>query len=169
MAKTVYLALEDFRTICTELQSFFKKHNDPIPVYEQSYFDKLDSIINTPKKTFDKRELYPSLYDKAACYFYFINKFHPFNNGNKRISIVATGVFLMFNSMNMAASEDEIYNFAKQITISNKKERQDFLDVVRFVKKHSRKESVKRRASLTKLFKEVQKIFEKIKTFRLPI
>ena len=117
MAKFVYLSLEDFKTICDELQTFFKKHSEPIPTFSNSYFDKLDSVINTPKKTFDKRELYPSIYEKAACYFYFINKFHPFNNGNKRISIVSTGVFLMFNGVDMNASEDEIYAFAKKITI----------------------------------------------------
>ena len=43
MARIAYLSLEDFKTICEELQTFFKKHNDPIPIYNQSYFDKLDS------------------------------------------------------------------------------------------------------------------------------
>lgn len=169
MARIVYLSLEDFKTICEELQTFFKKHNDPIPVYSQSYFDKLDSVINTPKKTFDKRELYPSIYDKAACYFYFINKFHPFNNGNKRISIVSTGVFLMFNGIDMNASEDEIYGFAKKITISDKKQKHDFNDVVLFIKQHSKKESKQRRAYLSSLFNEVLKIVEKIRSFRLPL
>lgn len=169
MAKIAYLSLEDFKTICEELQTFFKKHNDPIPVYSQSYFDKLDSVINTPKKTFDKNELYPSIYDKAACYFYFINKFHPFNNGNKRISIVSTGVFLMFNGIDMNASEDEVYAFAKKITISDKKQKHDFNDVVSFIKQHSRKESKQKRASLSTLFNEVLKIVEKIRSFRLPL
>lgn len=166
MAKFVYLSLEDFKTICDELQTFFKKHNEPIPTFSSSYFDKLDSVINTPKKTFDKRELYPSIYDKAACYFYFINKFHPFNNGNKRISIVSTGVFLMFNGVDMNASEDEIYSFAKKITISDKKYKQDFIDVVHFIKKHSKKESEIRRATFSSLFSEVIKIVEKIRSFR---
>ncbi len=169
MATIVYLALEDFETICNELQSFFKRHNDPIPVYSQTYFDKLDSVINTPKKTFDKKELYPTVYAKAACYFYFINKFHPFNNGNKRISIVATGVFLMFNGIDITASEDTIYNFAKKITVSNKIQDHDFHDVVKFLKKHSKKESKKQPAPFSSLLNEVFKIVEKIRTFRLPL
>lgn len=163
MSAHTYLSLEDFETICSELQNFFKKHNDPLPVYSQTYFNKLDSVINTPQRTFDKKELYPTLYSKAACYLYFINKLHPFNNGNKRISIVATGVFLMFNGVDLTASENQIYEFAKKVTISTKKQETDFSNVVRFIKKHSKKQSISHRSSL---LDEVLKIVEKIRIFR---
>jgi prophage maintenance system killer protein len=88
MKNVTYLTLADFEIICWELNLFFTKQKDPPPIYEQSYFDKLDSIIAIPRKTYDKKDLYKSIYEKAACYFYFINKIHPFSNGNKRISIV---------------------------------------------------------------------------------
>ena len=75
----------------------------------------------------------------------------------------------MFNGVDMNASEDEIYAFAKKITISDKKYKHDFNDVVHFIKKHSKKESEIRRATFSSLFSEVIKIVEKIRSFRLPI
>src|SRR5690349_18334714 len=120
MAALIYLSLEDFEIICQELTSFFTKNKDPLPSYSQTYFDKLDSIIHIPRQTFDEKDLYDDIYKKAACYFYFINKLHPFNNANKRISIVATGVFLLLNGIELNAVEQEMYEFAKSITISRK-------------------------------------------------
>jgi len=139
MAKITYLTLFDFEIICTELKSFFSKNKDPIPSYSQSYFEKLDSIISTPQRTFDKRDLYDDIYKKAACYFYFINKLHPFNNGNKRISIVATGVFLLLNNIEFTADEEVMYRFAKSITVSHRDQEKEFKEVVDFVIECSKK------------------------------
>jgi death-on-curing protein len=142
MARITYLTLEDFQFICLELKQFFKKNKEPHPVFENSYFDKLDSVIASPKQTFSKKDLYPHFFDKAACYFYFINKFHPFSNGNKRISIVATGVFLMYNGYEFIAHEDIMYAFAKTVTLSKKHQKEEFKEVVSFIKKNSRRQNL---------------------------
>lgn len=139
MLNTQYLAESDFEVICIELEYFFKKIKDPSPNYKHTYFDKLDSVINIPKRTFDGKDLYEDVYKKASSYFYFINKLHPFNNGNKRISIVATGVFLLKNSIELTADQEPMYEFAKEVTVSNNNQDHDFLKVVSFIKKNSRK------------------------------
>jgi len=47
--------------------------------------DKLQGILGNIRQTFDKKELYPSIEEKAANLLYFIIKDHPFIDGNKRI------------------------------------------------------------------------------------
>jgi death-on-curing family protein len=47
--------------------------------------NKLSGILGNILQTFDKKELYPSIEEKAAHLLYFIIKDHPFVDGNKRI------------------------------------------------------------------------------------
>lgn len=136
-----YLTIKDFETICQELQLFFEKHKDPLPNFQDSYFDKLESIIDTPRRTFDKHDLYKTIFEKAGCYFYFINKLHPFANGNKRISIVASGVFLLSNGYEFTADEEMMYRFATKITLSKKDQKIEFGEVVEFIRKYSKKDT----------------------------
>lgn len=152
-----YLTLTDFEIICQELKHFFKKNNDPLPIYKNTYFDKLDGLIASPKRTFDGKDLYTNFFEKAACYFYFVNKLHPFNNGNKRISIVSTGVFLMYNGYEFTADEEVMYEFATRITLSKKEQKIEFGEVVEFIKKNSRKSGSVIRA---------QFIFDLLRIFR---
>lgn len=133
-----YLDHDDFQVICQVLSDFFKKVKEPPPNYSHTYFEKLDSTISIPRKTFDQKDLYPTLFHKAACYLYFINKLHPFNNGNKRISIVATGVFLRYNKYELDVDEEKLYAFAKEVTQSRKQD-EEFGTVVSFVKQYSKK------------------------------
>jgi len=58
---------------------------------------KLDGIVNAIYQTFDKKELYPSIEEKAAHLLYFVIKDHPFIDGNKRIGSFLFIVFLTKN------------------------------------------------------------------------
>ncbi len=137
----IYLTLNDFEVITQELKHFFQKNKEPLPVFSESYFDKLDSVIASPRRTFGGKDLYQSLFAKAACYFYFINKLHPFSNANKRISIVSTGVFFMYNDYEFTASEDMMYGFAKRVTLSKKDQTTEFEEVIAFITKNSRRQT----------------------------
>ena len=57
----------------------------------------LISALQAPKASFDGKEMYPSIYEKAAVYLYHIAKNHPFNDGNKRTAYVAVLAFLRAN------------------------------------------------------------------------
>lgn len=48
--------------------------------------DSFKSSIATINQTFDGKELYPSIEEKAANLLYFVVKNHSFNDGNKRIA-----------------------------------------------------------------------------------
>ena len=60
----------------------------------------LYSLIETPKLNVFGRELYPTIYDKAGVYLFFITKNHPFNDGNKRTAYISTLLFLKGNGYN---------------------------------------------------------------------
>lgn len=59
--------------------------------------DRFKGVLGSIYQTFDGRELYPSLEEKAAYLLYFIIKDHPFVDGNKRI---ASFLFVYFLDKN---------------------------------------------------------------------
>jgi prophage maintenance system killer protein len=61
--------------------------------------DSLKGSLATIMQTFDGRELYPSIEEKAAHLLYFLVKNHSFADGNKRI---AAALFLWFLEKNKA-------------------------------------------------------------------
>ena len=77
--------------------------------------DLLESAIQRPFQTFEKRELYPSPVDKAAAIIESVVKNHPFIDGNKRTGYTLMRLVLLHHNQDLTASEDEKYNFVIQI------------------------------------------------------
>ena len=67
----------------------------------------LESALAQPRLTFEGRELYPSLAEKAAALGYALIRNHPFLDGNKRIGHAAMEVFLVLNGFEISADIDE--------------------------------------------------------------
>lgn len=67
----------------------------------------LESALAQPKMTFDKKELYPTLEEKAAALAFSLSSNHPFVDGNKRVAHAAMEVFLFFNGYEISAPVDE--------------------------------------------------------------
>jgi death-on-curing protein len=57
--------------------------------------------------TFDGRELYPTIVEKASALGFSLIQNHPFIDGNKRIGHAAMETFLMLNGHEISASADE--------------------------------------------------------------
>ena len=86
--------------------------NEPIPPFNTRFPGVLESCIEVPfAATFD-RELYPTLTDKAAMFFYVMIKNHPFQNGNKRIAVTTLVVFVMSNDHWLTLSNQQMYELA---------------------------------------------------------
>jgi len=66
-------------------------------LFGQENGEKFQGILGNIYQTFGKKELYPSLEEKAAHLLYFIIKDHPFVDGNKRI---ASFLFIYFLDKN---------------------------------------------------------------------
>ena len=61
----------------------------------------LQSAVARPKATFDNKELYPDVANKAAALMESLINNHPFVDGNKRTGITAAVLFLRINNYGM--------------------------------------------------------------------
>jgi death-on-curing protein len=71
----------------------------------------LDSALKSPFQTFGGRELYQDIFDKAAQLCYSLVENHPFADGNKRIGVHLTLLFLKLNNVNISYSQAELIDF----------------------------------------------------------
>ena len=74
-------------------------------LFGQDVQNSLERILNIIDQTFEKKELYRSVEEKAANLLYFVIKDHPFTDGNKRI-----GSFLFLLFLNMHQVRFDISN-----------------------------------------------------------
>ena len=75
----------------------------------------LDSALKSPFQTFDGSELYPDILDKASQLCYSLVENHPFADGNKRIGVHLTLLFLKLNNENIEYSQAELIDFGLNI------------------------------------------------------
>lgn len=85
--------VEELRVSVKGGELFGKKRNES--------FDGTLAAIN---QSFDGKELYPSISEKAANLLYFVIKDHPFYDGNKRIGALLFIVYLTINDMHLTKS-----------------------------------------------------------------
>jgi|SRR5690554_1482391 len=68
----------------------------------------LDSAISSIYQTYNSKELYPTIIEKAARLCFAINKNHPFFDGNKRVSMHLLAIVLRFNDFNYKPTNPEV-------------------------------------------------------------
>ena len=66
--------------------------------------DSFDGALSSIYQSFDGKELYPTIAEKASNLLYFIIKDHPFYDGNKRIGALLFIVFLTINDFHLTES-----------------------------------------------------------------
>jgi len=96
----------------------------------------LESAIARPQATFDRKDLYPDIFTKAAALGTSIIANHPFVDGNKRTAYLSMRIFLNLNGYDLKALLEEKHDFIMRMangTIDDKK-------VAIWLKHHSRKE-----------------------------
>jgi death-on-curing protein len=79
----------------------------------------LIAAIQRPYSTFDGKDLYPTIYDKAAALVESLVKNHAFIDGNKRIGYVMLRFFLMESGYDLSTSQTEKYSFIIEISKGN--------------------------------------------------
>ncbi len=92
--QAVYPTLEDYLHIINSLKPEFGSTVFAVPK-DQSF----ESAIGQIAQTFDGKELYPTLEEKAAVLLYLIVKNHSFADGNKRIGAACFLHFLHVNDL----------------------------------------------------------------------
>src|SRR3990170_6584006 len=68
-------------------------------------FSLLHSSVERPKATFDGKDLYPTLFLKAASLLQSLCLNHPFTDGNKRTAWLSVKRFLYINGYQLRADK----------------------------------------------------------------
>jgi len=94
----------------------------------------LKSAVARPRATFDRQELYPDIFEKAAAPMESLINNHPFVDGNKRTGIACAVLFLQQNGVSFSAKNADLEKFTLRVA-SSKVGRSD---ITEWLKKHSR-------------------------------
>jgi death-on-curing protein len=81
--------------------------------------EALESALAQPRMTFDAKDLYPTIVEKAAALGFSLIRNHPFVDGNKRTGHAAMEVFLLLNGYEINASVDEQERIILQLAAGN--------------------------------------------------
>jgi death-on-curing protein len=89
-------------------------HADQIDVYGGSPglrdVGLLESALAMPQATFGGELLHPTLPEMAAAYLFHLASNHAFVDGNKRIALMATIVFLGMNGLKLEAGKVRLFD-----------------------------------------------------------
>lgn len=86
------------RQAINQLKGELMKKKEAADLFGNERGETFKGIIGNIHQTFDKKDLYPSIEEKAAHLLYFIIKDHPFTDGNKRIGSFIFIVYLAKNN-----------------------------------------------------------------------
>ncbi len=76
----------------------------------------LASALARPFQTFDRNELYPSVFEKAAAVGESIIANHPFVDGNKRTGYLLMEAMLRNEGISINATDEGLYSFVINIS-----------------------------------------------------
>ncbi|MBL8160023.1 type II toxin-antitoxin system death-on-curing family toxin [Candidatus Saccharibacteria bacterium] len=124
------LSIGDVQYIAHALAVEWMQFDEPLPDFETRYPGRLESCIEQPFQTYEGVELYEGLAAKAAMLFYLIIKNHPFENGNKRMAVTITVVFLVLNGKFVKATPHEMYKAACLVAESKSEEMDKHITVL---------------------------------------
>lgn len=104
--------------------------------FGQENGEKLKGLMGAIYQTFDKKELYPSIEEKAAHLLYFVIKDHPFVDGNKRIAsflfvyFLDKSKYLYRGTGEKKINDNGLAALALLIAISDPKEKDKLIKIV---------------------------------------
>lgn len=68
----------------------------------------LESALAMPAATYGGDYLHPSLHEQGAAYLFHLVRNHPFVDGNKRVGLACSLVFLRLHGIRIRASDDDL-------------------------------------------------------------
>jgi death-on-curing family protein len=130
------LKYENAISVIDKIKKDLISKNEASDLFGQENSDKFKAILGAIYQTFGKKELYPSLEEKAAHLLYFIIKDHPFIDGNKRIASFLFVYFLDKNDFLYRKNGEKKINdnaltaLALLIAISNPKDKDVLIKII---------------------------------------
>jgi len=130
------LLYEEAARVIVELRKELSVKKEAGDLFGQEYGEKFKGILGNIRQSFDGKELYSSLEEKAAHFLYFMIKDHPFADGNKRIGSFLFVYFLDKNKFLYKETGEKKINdnaltaLALLIAISDPKEKDKLVKII---------------------------------------
>lgn len=112
------LKYDEAKQIIKEIKKDLITKKQASDLFGQEVEGKFKAILGNIYQTFGKKELYPSLEEKAAHLLYFVIKDHPFVDGNKRIASFLFVYFLDKNNYLYRSSGERKINDNALVALS---------------------------------------------------
>ena len=114
MPRLTYLDRDGIELVAHKLAAhLFTGHGSPLPAFQlmgREGVSTLESALGLPRQHY-----YRTIYDKAGVLLRSLIKNHPLVDGNKRVGMTATVVFLLLNHKMLTASNEEMVDYALRI------------------------------------------------------
>jgi len=94
----------------------------------------LSSAIYMPESSFRGQYLHETIPAMAAAYAFHICQNHPFIDGNKRVALASSLVFLDINGYELNCKDEILYNKIMDVAKSETKKE----ELIKFYEKHSK-------------------------------
>jgi len=118
----VWLDLATCENIYNTFRTEFKLNGDePLPEFKHRYPGKLESILESIKLRYGQMETAASVGQIAASYFTHITKSQALVNGNKRMGVLFTTVFLSLNNLELELSQQRVTDLSLLVATSKAK------------------------------------------------
>lgn len=127
---------EHTKEVIKEIKSELMGKKEASDFFGQETSHKLESVIKNLYQTFEKRELYRNIEEKAAHLLYLIIKDHPFTDGNKRIGsflfvyFLDKNNYLYKNGGEKKVNDNALAALALLVAVSDPKEKEIMIKLI---------------------------------------
>lgn len=95
----------------------------------------LDSAVFRARSSFGGKDLYPTIFEKAAVLFHGLIFNHPFVDGKKRVALMSAISLLVRNNFDFSITDQELVAFPLAV----EKTRPQIPEIANWFKKHSKR------------------------------
>ena len=95
---TTHLTVDDIQDFHSMIKKYYREETTSGKIDR----NKIQSILDKPQRTVMGKEIYVTIYEKAACLLEAFCREHVFADGNKRTALLATVTFLQINGYHIA-------------------------------------------------------------------
>ncbi|MEP7103458.1 MAG: type II toxin-antitoxin system death-on-curing family toxin [Candidatus Dojkabacteria bacterium] len=127
---TKKVSLDEVKNLAYEFAIKYLDWDEPIPEFETRFPGILESCLEQPFQNVYGEVLYRGVTKKASMLFYLMIKNHPFKNGNKRLAVLTTLLFLHKNSRWLYVSNQRLYELAVEVSKSEMKDKENVINAL---------------------------------------
>jgi death-on-curing protein len=121
------------------LDDIIESHQNQIDTYGGSHgirdIGLLESAIAQPEASFGGQYLHADIFEMAAAYLYHLVMNHPFVDGNKRVGLEASLIFLEVNDASLIANDEQLVELVLKTTAGQTGKR----EIAEFFRSHCKR------------------------------